>query len=138
MQSFLHYDIKVLLALLKSVQGNKKFFKFLVKNGYPELAAWSNVVWGDEAALHWLFDNNFPALAIMTIAIDGHAKAQKWINDTKDDFLIYFTAACKKDNEAMDWLKEHDLEIFCQLALAVQQATDLVIKDNMFPYRKHW
>ncbi len=138
MQSFLHYDIKVLLALLESVKGHKKFFKFLAHNGYPELAAWSNVIWGDVQALHWLFDNGYPALAIMTIAIDGHTKAQKWILDTKDDFLINFTAACRKDNEAMDWLKEHDLQIFVYLAIAVQQATDIVVKDSMFPYRKHW
>ena len=54
MKSFLHYDIKILMALLQSLKGDKKFFKYLLNNGYPELAAWSNVVRGDEQALHWL------------------------------------------------------------------------------------
>ena len=136
MKSFLHYDIKVLMALLQALKGDKKFFKFLATNGYPELAAWSNVVRGDEEALHWLFNNGFQSIAIITIAVDGHADAQKWINDTTDDFLIYFTAACKKDMDGIRWLQKKNLEIFVLIAKEVQTIQELQQKEQVFPYRK--
>lgn len=134
-KSLLHYDIKILLALLESVKGSKKFFHFLLENGYPELAAWSNVMRGDEDALKWLFQHNYTTLAMMTIAIDGHDKARTWVLETKDDFLINFTAACRKDKQAMRWLKDNELEIFLEMAIEEQKIMEIQVKDQMFFYR---
>ena len=111
MKSLVDYDIKILIALLQSLKGRRDFFKFLVNNGYPELAAWSNAVRGDEEALHWLFDNGYGILGVLSNAIDGEKKAVQWVMMSKDEFLINFSAACRKEEDGMRWLKERDLEI---------------------------
>ena len=99
-QPLIQYDIKVLLALVKSLQGDKVFFKFLAENGYLELAAWSNCVRGDIEALKWLFNNEYPTLAVLSNAIDGEKHAVRWIEHTKDEFLIHFAAACRGDQKS--------------------------------------
>ena len=42
MQGLEQYDVKLLLALVKSVEGRTDFFKVLVEGPHPELAAFSN------------------------------------------------------------------------------------------------
>lgn len=135
MKSLVNYDIKILIALLESLKCNKKFFKFLLENGYPELAAWSNAVLGDEAALHWLFDNGYGELGVLSNAIDGEKKAVQWVMLSQDEFMINFSAACRKEPDGMKWLEEKDLEIFIQMVYRIRVILELQIKDQLFWYR---
>ena len=138
MKSLLNYDITVLIALLESLEGSKKFFKFLLHNGYPELAAWSNAVLGDEDALHWLFDNGYGELGVLSNAIDGEKKAVQWVLLSKDDFMINFSAACRKEPDGMKWLEDRELEIFIRMVYRIRTILELQIKDQLFWYRwKH-
>ncbi|MBO5963531.1 MAG: hypothetical protein J6V51_00905 [Bacteroidales bacterium] len=135
MVSLVNYDIKILIALLESLKGKKKFFKFLLENGYPELAAWSNAVLGDEDALHWLFDNGYGELGVLSNAIDGEKSAVQWVLMSKDEFMINFSAACRKEPKGMRWLEERELEIFIQMVLRIRVILDVQIKDQLFWYR---
>ncbi len=138
MKTLLNYDIKILIVLLEALKCKKKFFTFLLENGYPELAAWSNAVLGDEDALHWLFDNGFAELGVLSNAIDGEKKAVQWVMLSKDEFMINFSAACRKEADGMRWLQERDLEIFIQMAYRIRDILELQIKDQLFWYRwKH-
>ena len=82
------YDIKILLAFGKAVGGRKDFFKWLLNNGYPELAALSNAIRGDEEALQWLLNNGFPKLAILSNAIDNEPNAVQWLINSKNEMLF--------------------------------------------------
>lgn len=135
MRSLLHYDIKILVVLLESLKGNKDFFMFLVNNGFPELAAWSNAVRGDEEALHWLFDNGFGTLGVLSNAIDGEKKAVQWVLRSNDDFLINFSAACRKEEDGKRWLEDNELNIFIKMAEEIIVILDKQIKDRMFWYK---
>ena len=105
---------------------------------YPELAAWSNAVLGDEDALHWLFDNGYGELGVLSNAIDGEKKAVQWVLLSKDDFMINFSAACRKEVDGMKWLEERDLEIFIRMVYRIRTILELQIKDQLFWYRwKH-
>lgn len=135
MQSLLHYDIRILIVLLESLKGHKKFFMYLVNNGFPELAAWSNAVRGDEEALHWLFDNGFGTLGVLSNAIDGEKKAVQWVLRSNDDFLINFSAACRKEEDGKRWLEDKQLEIFIKMSEEIILILDKQVKDSMFWYK---
>ena len=135
MRSLLHYDIKILIVLLESLKGDKKFFMFLVNNGFPEFEVWSNAVRGDEEALHWLFDNGFGTLGVLSNAIDGEKKAVQWVLRSNDDFLINFSAACRKEEDGKRWLEDNELNIFIKMAEEIIVILDKQIKDRMFWYK---
>ncbi len=135
MKTLPNYDIKILIVLLESLKGKKKFFKYLLENGYPELAAWSNAVLGDEDALHWLFDNGFAELGVLSNAIDGEKRAVQWVMMSQDEFMINFSAACRKEPDGMRWLEERELEIFIQMVYRIRVILELQIKDQLFWYR---
>ena len=135
MTSLTHYDIKILLALVKSLHGEKRFFNFLLKNGYPELAAWSNAVRGDEDALHWLFNNGFDILGVLSNAIDNEKRAVQWVLQSKDPFLIHFSAACRQEKSGSRWLKDNNLDVFVIMADEIVVVLNTQIKDKMFWYR---
>lgn len=137
-KSLNQYDIKVLLALVKSLQGDKIFFKYLAENGFLELAAWSNCVRGDVEALKWLFNNGHSTLAILSNAIDGEKKAVRWIELTNDEFLINFAAACRGDNRAYLWFRSMDLQIFIYMITEIKEVLKVQVKDSIFWYRWKW
>ena len=91
------YDIKILLALLESIKGRKDFFRWLLDNGYPELAAFSNAVRGDIDAMLWLFKHKYEWLAILSNAIDGEEEARTWIAKNTTEVNIRLALACRKD-----------------------------------------
>ncbi len=134
-KSLPEYDIKVLLALTKALQGDKLFFKFLAKNGYTELAAFSNSIRGDVEALKWLFANGFPILGVLSNAIGGEKKAVKWVEASKNEFLIKFSEACRGDNEAYMWFRERDLKIFNYMITEIKDVQKVQAKDRVFWYR---
>ena len=73
------YDIKFLLALRECIKGKKYFFHWLLDNGYPELAAFSNAVRGDRGAQEFLGRIGQGWLSILSEAIDGDEKARLWV-----------------------------------------------------------
>ena len=62
MKGLEQYDVKLLLALVKCVEGRTDFFKVLVEGPHPELAAFSNAIRGDDDAMVWLFKHDFIAI----------------------------------------------------------------------------
>ncbi|MCD4664601.1 MAG: hypothetical protein K8R68_04955, partial [Bacteroidales bacterium] len=60
-----NYPLKILLAFGEAVGGNDKIFDWLLKNGYPELAALSKAVRGSEEAFQWLLKNGYPQYAAL-------------------------------------------------------------------------
>lgn len=128
------YDVKILLALYESLKGRKDFFKFLVNNGYPELAAFSNAVRGDIDAMFWLFKNGFAWLAILSNACDGEPKAREWIRQNTHEVNFYFALACRREEVSLQWLKEHNLSIFLMMAKEVDKVLDLQMKENLSWY----
>ena len=109
-------------------------FKWLVKNGYPELAAFSNAVRGDIDAMLWLFKYKYEWLAILSNAIDGEAEAREWIRKNTHEVNFYFALACKKEEVATKWLAEHDLNIFLMMAKEIDIVLDTQMKENLSWY----
>ena len=128
------YDIKILLALLESIKGRKDFFRWLLDNGYPELAAFSNAIRGDIDAMKWLFKYKYEWLAILSNAIDGEEKARMWIAKAAAEVNIRFALACRKDEKAIEWLAKRDLKIFLMMAEEIYIVLDTQALENLSWY----
>ena len=57
------YPAKILVAFGEAIDGNEKIFKWLLENGYQELAALSKAIRGSEEAFEWLMKNKYAHLA---------------------------------------------------------------------------
>ena len=90
MKSLLDYDPKVLMAFLKSLEGDRKFSDFLMNNGYRELEALASAIHSNEAALQWLLENGYPEFAILSNAIDNEDAAIEWLEKYNCKFLSLF------------------------------------------------
>lgn len=131
-----NYDIKTLLALQKSLEGRKDFFKWLINSGYPELAAFSNAVRGDEDALQWLLKSKkFAVLGVLSNAIDGEANAVAWMREYNDPFLLNFIGACGKNPQNVEWFIERDLKIFLVMTQEINKILDVQVRENTFWYK---
>lgn len=138
MKGLEQYDVKVLLALVKSVGGRIDFFKWLVNSGYPQLAAFSNAVRADDDAMVWLFKNNYAWLAILSNACDGDEKAKEWIRQAMTPVNLHYALACRHNIESLRWLKQRNLDIFLMLAHETEKFLKYQELENAGPYVMHF
>ena len=131
------YDVKVLMVLLKSIEGSKDFFVWLMENGYPELGAFSNAVRADKEAMVWLFKNHFEWLAILSNAIDGEEEARLWISKACHPVNFMFALACRQEPVATRWLHDNNQEYFLMLADVVHTVLETQAAENAGPYVYH-
>ena len=115
LHSLLDYEPKIILAWGESLKGDGRFNKFLMENGFPELAALTNAIHSDVGALQWLMQNGYPEFAILSDAIDDEDEAIAWLEKYHCDFLSKFAAACRKDDEAIMWFHQNQLDVFLMI-----------------------
>ena len=133
-----NYDVKVLLALTKSIGGRTDFFEWLATGHYPELAAFSNSIRGDEDAMVWLFKNGYAWLAILSNAMDGEENARAWIAKACEPVNLMFALACGEDSKAINWLAERKLDIFLMMAREAHKFLEYQAAENAGPYVMHF
>ncbi|MBR1550056.1 MAG: hypothetical protein IJ634_05400 [Bacteroidales bacterium] len=137
MKGLEQYDVKVLLALVKSVSGRTDFFKLLVES-HPELAAFSNAIRGDDDAMVWLFKNNYAWLAILSNACDGDEKAIDWVRNGLTPVNLRFALACRHDVDSLKWLYQRKLGVLLMLVREVERFLKYQEKEYMWPYVMHF
>ena len=138
MKGLEQYDVKVLLALVKSVSGRIDFFKVLIESGYPELAAFSNAIRGDDDAMVWLFKNNYAWLAILSNACDGDEKAIDWVRNGLTTVNLRFALACRHDVDSLKWLYQRRLGVLLMLVREVEKFLKYQEKEYTWPYVMHF
>jgi len=138
MKGLEQYDVKILLALVKSVSGRIDFFKLLVNGGYPELAAFSNAIRGDDDAMVWLFKHDYAWLAILSNACDGDEKAIVWVRNGLTPVNLRFALACRHDVESLKWLYKNKLGVILLLVREVEKFLKYQEKEYTWPYVMHF
>ena len=123
------YPAKILVTFGEAVSGKKFFFKWLVENGYPELAALANAIRADKEALNWLM-KYYPQYAVLSDAIDGEEKAFEWLKKYKFNLLIVLAEASRGSKKAIDWFIEKDLKIFVMVSQKIKDVIVQQRKDN--------
>ena len=131
--NLLEYPSKVIIALGEAISGNKKIMQWFMKNGYPELAAYSSAVRGSDEAVQWLIKNKYPELAALDAALSRDANAYQWLHKYKFPFYILFAEACQGKPIALSKLKkEPNREAFLHLAMKTKHFFDT----KTFDYHK--
>ena len=138
MKGLEQYDVKLLLALVKSVEGRTDFFKVLVEGPHPELAAFSNAVRGDDDAMVWLFKHDFAWLAILSNACDGDRRAVEWVGQALPKVNLMYALAARRNAEAVKWLYARRLDVFLMLARETEKFLDYQEKEYAWPYVMHF
>lgn len=138
MKGLEQYDVKLLLALVKSVGGRTDFFKVLVEGPHPELAAFSNAIRGDDDAMVWLFKHDFAWLAILSNACDGDKRAIEWVGQALPKVNLMYALAVKRNAEAIKWLYANKQDIFLMLARETEKFLDYQEKEYAWPYVMHF
>lgn len=131
----LKYEVRVLLALKESIAGKEAFFRWLATAGYPELAAFSNMLQDDVEAEHWLVRNGFHWLGLVSHAIDGDDKSRRWVKSKLHESNLMFCLACRRDDKAVSWLRFMHLDVLDLLAEEVASLRDKQELDQAFPYK---
>ena len=115
----LYYSAKIWLAFGEAVNGNEKISGWLMKNGFPEVAALAYAIRGSEEATAWLFKNKFFHLAALDASIDENVQAYQWLITNKHTLLVVFADACFKDDQdavnAEIALKKAGVEDICRI-----------------------
>ena len=138
MKGLEQYDVKLLLALVKSVGGRTDFFKVLVQGPHPELAAFSNAIRGDDEAMVWLFKHDFAWLAILSNACDGDAKAIDWVARGLTRVNLMYALASRRNANAIKWLYSRKLDIFLMLARETEKFLEYQRREYDWPYVMHF
>ncbi len=128
------YPTKILIAFGEALDGNIEIYKWLLNNGFPELAALCSAIHASRDALSWLLKHH-PILAILSNAIDGEKHAINWLIKHQQDFLLKFADACNSDQQAKKWFAENNLDIFNTLANKINEVLKQQKRDR-FDYHK--
>lgn len=128
------YPVKILIAFGEAIDGNVEIYKWLLNNGYPELAALTSAIHASRDALAWLLKNH-PMLAILSNAMDREKYAINWLIKNNQDFLLKFAEACNNDQKARRWFAENNLEIFNLLAEKISEVLKQQKREH-FDYHK--
>jgi hypothetical protein len=83
------YPVKILLAFGESIDGNDKLFMWLLKNGYPELAALAKAIRGSEEAFDWLMKNDPHFRNIDQLESDLRTREEVFIGNTYRGMIEY-------------------------------------------------
>ncbi|MBP3763734.1 MAG: hypothetical protein J6I49_07650 [Bacteroidales bacterium] len=137
MKGLEQYDVKLLLALVKSVSGRVDFFKVLVQTK-PELAAFSNAIRGDDDAMVWLFKHDYAWLAILSNACDGDGQAIDWVRRGLTPVNLRFALACRHDVDSLKWLYQRKLGVLLMLVREVEKFLKYQEKEYTWPYVMHF
>ncbi len=130
--NMLKYPAKILIAFGEAIDGNDKIFGWLLKNGYPELAALAKAIRGSEDANQWLLKNKFPHFAAFDMAVVNDKKAIDWLKKYKFNFLLVLSEASGGSKESIRWLAVRNLHVFIRIAQKIKHFTD----GQTFDYHK--
>lgn len=120
------YDSKIILAWIKSLEGNAEITKWLKENGFIEITVLNQALYLKSAARNWLMENNFPHLMAFVNAMEGDAKALKWLQKYGFDDYYYMALAIDGESEGWDWIKQNQKRELFALSQVIKNIKDKI------------
>ncbi|MBE6346527.1 MAG: hypothetical protein E7067_04890 [Lentimicrobiaceae bacterium] len=131
--TMLDYPVKILMALAMTFdEEGEPFHRWLLENGYPELAALSDAIKGSDNATEWLMKNKYYHLVAFDAAIDNKAEARKWLERYNYPILILLADAINHKESSIKYLIDNKLDIYVVLSQKIRKA---LTKDSFNPYK---
>ncbi|MFW6019449.1 MAG: hypothetical protein ACOCPM_02610 [Bacteroidales bacterium] len=124
------YPLKILVAFGEAVDGNIQIHRWLLNNGYPELAALISSLNGSREAEDWLQNNKFQHLLAFHYAVYDDDEARKWLGVYKFNTLARLADATNGYKPAMEYFRKKELSIFIRLAFKIKQLKDQALFDK--------
>jgi hypothetical protein len=125
-----YYPANIWLAFGETFEDNQPIIDWLLKNGFPEVAALSHAMRGSDDAFSWLMKNGFLHLAAFDSAVTSvDPKAYLWLKKNKHPFLMIFSDACRGKEQAIKWLMKNNLHGFVMIAGKVKKFCDSMTFD---------
>ncbi|MDR0763490.1 MAG: hypothetical protein LBF01_03225 [Bacteroidales bacterium] len=129
------YPQHVYIFFVKALDGHKESFYKLIDDGFPEWAAFSAALQGDENATVFLLKKSvLPVLGVLANGINDEPAALNWLRKNPDPLYYAFCQATKKDESAIQWLASNDALIFVMMAEKIGEAMKIRIKREVFWY----
>lgn len=138
MRDIQDYDPKLLLALGEAINRNFKIHKWLLENGFPELAALASSLQADVAAFQWLMNNGFPHFAAFSNAIDEDSAAHQWLINNQYKHLAMMVDAAYLQTEALKQMKAEGMDIYIHIAMKIRRLKEDQHRDYDFYYKMHF
>jgi ribosomal protein S15P/S13E len=124
------YPPKIILAWTKSLEGNVEITRWLLDNGYKELAMANQAIYLKNEARDWLMNNGYPQLMAMINAAEGKLQAQNWLKVHKFDKLYHMALAIDGERESWEWLGQHvPVDIFL-LTKTIEKIKDSIEENH--------
>ena len=120
----LNYDPKIMMALVKELEGEHDFGIWLLNNGYPELYHMAQAIKLKQEARNWLMENGYPHLMAMVNASEGNESAQHWLKVHGFELLYHVALGVEGEMESFAWLKAHSTEMVFLLTRTIKKLKD--------------
>ncbi|MDR1974386.1 MAG: hypothetical protein LBQ31_06890 [Bacteroidales bacterium] len=129
------YPQKVYINFVKALEGDRQKFDELIEDGYPEWAAFSHALQGDERATMFLLKRStLPVLGVLANGMNDEEGAMNWLKKNKNPLYYAFCQASKKDEDARKWLESNDCLVFVMMAEKIYDIMKIRIKREVFWY----
>lgn len=98
------YEPKIIVAWGEAISGNVKIRKWLMGNGFPELATFCYALELHDEARDWLMKNNHPELMALVMGAEGDEKALNWLRRHSYSKLALIAEGADNDQSAVEEL----------------------------------
>jgi hypothetical protein len=120
------YSTKIILAWIKSLEGNKEITLWLQQNGYAEIPIFNQAIYLKKEARAWLMNNDFPHLMAFINAMEGDQKALLWLEKLNLFDYKYMALAIDGESEGWEWLNKNNLPELFALSQVLKSIKDKI------------
>ncbi|MCC5922966.1 MAG: hypothetical protein JJT77_04190 [Crocinitomicaceae bacterium] len=124
------YHPKVILAWVKSLEGDEKFTHYLTNNNFAELVMVQHALNLNDNAREWLMENGYAHVMAMINAAEGNAQALRWLKVNGFDLFYHMALAIDGEPEGFKWINQHSTPDIFLLTKTMKDIKDKIEEEN--------
>jgi hypothetical protein len=124
------YHPKVILAWVKSLEGDEKFTNYLQKNNFGELVMVQHALALNDTARNWLMENGYAHVMAMINAAEGNAQALRWLKVNGFDLFYNMALAIDGEPEGFKWINQNSTQDIFLLTKTMKDIKDKIEEEN--------
>lgn len=128
--AFKTYPAKIVLAWIKSLEGNADITQWLLQNDYKELVITNQAIYLKKEARNWLMENGFPHLLAFVNAMEGQANALNWLRNYGLLDYYFMALAIDGEMEGWNWLQSNEQKELFLLCRTIKNIKDAIEDDH--------
>ena len=125
-----NYHLKVILAWVKSLEGDDNFTNYLQNNNFGELVMVQHAIALNDQARNWLMENGYAHVMAMINAAEGNAQALRWLKVNGFDLFYNMALAIDGESEGFKWINKHSTQDIFLLTKTIKDIKDNIEEEN--------